>query len=56
MKKKCMNCGTEDEDLYELAESINCIECWLDFWRDEDIGLEESFEDFKRYTLTKIKQ
>jgi len=50
---KCNNCGCKYDELFELVGSEFCENCWQEYWRDNDIGLRESFEDFKQFTLKK---
>lgn len=52
---KCSNCG-EEKQLYGLAESKCCSDCWLEYWRDNDIGLDTSFEDFLYLTCNKVEE
>ena len=42
---KCEQCG-EGGQLYELAESKCCSDCWEQYWRDNDLGYDTSFIDF----------
>ena len=52
---KCDNCKQE-EQLYELVGSKCCSNCWEEYWRDNDIGMDTSFEDFLDHTCTKVKE
>ena len=54
-KQTCENCGNDKEELYELAESKCCEDCWLEYWKDNEIGLDTSFNDFLNHTCTKLK-
>lgn len=51
---RCQNCKKQDT-LYELAGSKLCRSCWHQYWLDNDIGEDTSFEDFISYTCSEIK-
>jgi len=53
MSSVCEHCEGE-ADLYEFCETIACLDCWQEYWRDNDIGLDESWEMWKSTSLTKI--
>ena len=43
---KCMSCKKESKILYQWMDYINCRNCCKDYWKDNDLGEEQSFEDF----------
>ena len=51
---KCGQCKMEKEELWEFCDVNGCYDCLLEYWRDEDMGMNESFEDFLNYTCTKV--
>ena len=51
---KCPDCGN-DIELYEWIKTTACHECWHDYWEDEKIGENESWDDFFM-NLTKVEK
>jgi len=51
---KCEQCKDKEAE-YILVGSKGCEDCWFEYWQDNEIGIHESFEDFKLFTLKKIK-
>lgn len=50
----CENCK-EKKATHELAGCKSCEDCLMEYWRDNDIGLDTSFDDFLNYTCSKLK-
>ena len=49
----CVECKQEKE-LFEFAGCKACEDCWHEYWKDNNIGYSESWEDFK-LNLKKLK-
>jgi len=45
-KKECQNCEDDTSELFELLGSVNCEGCWMEYWKDNEIGIDQSFNDF----------
>jgi len=52
--KVCKECNNHVSNLYELVGTIACRNCWHEYWQENDIGEDTSFEDFIRYTCTEV--
>ena len=52
--KECMNCEDDECELFKLADSVNCEDCWKEYWNDNELGINQSFNDFIR-GLKKVK-
>ncbi len=46
MKQCRANLGCENETTLEFMDIMCCEDCLHDYWKDNDIGERESFEDF----------
>jgi len=53
---ECIKCKNDVEELYELVGTIACADCWHQYWLDNNIGEQESWEMFKATTLSKHKE
>lgn len=51
----CENCGKDVEELWELVDTKGCYDCLHEYWQMEDLGEDESFTDFLKYTCTKVE-
>ncbi len=51
-----MNCGNCDcvAELYELLGSKNCEDCWKEYFLDNEIYIDTSWNDYLKYTLKKV--
>ena len=48
-KPKVQECGNCEDDVAELYEGLDCVacyDCWMEYWRDNEIGIDTSFNDF----------
>ena len=58
--KECQNCEDDEAELYEFVGSVCCEDCWLEYFRDNELYFNQSFEDFKmglkKYRKSKEKE
>lgn len=54
-KQVCENCDDDESNIFELSGSKCCEDCWLEYFRDNELYMNQSFEEFKM-GLKKAKQ
>lgn len=54
---KCQNCKEDfkKEDLYKFAGTKACLDCWKEYFMDNELFIDESWNDFVEYTLKCLK-
>ena len=51
---KCGQCK-KNEATHKYGDIPACRDCLEEHWRDADMGMDESFDDFINYTCYKLK-
>jgi hypothetical protein len=52
---ECDNCGIEDELIYKFAGTEACEDCWREYFVDNELYEDQSWNDFKNNSLKLIK-